>query len=445
MAAKRKCYLNQCAPECVNASTTVECNNCKRKFHLPCYDIIHPVSKLFVSPNIVFLCNDCLLSGEQSPNRKRKNAESPRILRQTVLSSSCQMLPSSPAPAFSTSPLTSGAPKKQATLDTLRSSVEKLSKNCAKSSDALMASMDLMFDAISSIKTQLTESVQKNDADFSTVTKSIADKIDAFGSKQSFADVLSASMPSSSKSSVKSSTKTLSVANKSADKKDTAAKRNNTANKFKGHPLISGTSAAASEHLGKEVVITKRNRQKPSVPASAADAEPKLSKALYVTRFEPTVTADGLLTFLHARIENLDVNKIMIRMLVKKDQDLKELSFISFRILCTEDLFATLNAPEFWPSYIKMREFVIEQKKPRVDRVTANGPAKLGDSSKDSLESNASISHNDESPKNVNLVSVKPSSIANTPSKTFPATKNVSMPAVHSSIIDLNSPEQMKS
>lgn len=315
--------------------------------------------------------------------------------------------------------------------------------------------MDLMHDAISSLKVQLTESQQKNDTDFSTVTKSIVEKIDAFGNKQSYADALSGSLPSSSKSSaassfIKSSRKASAVACKPADKKDSTAKKDTATkkatayNKFKGQPLISGTSETTSEHLGKEVVITKRSRQRSSDPTTIASTTPKLSKALYVTRFEPTVTAEGLLSFLHARVEDLDENKITIRMLVKRDQDLSELSFISFRILCTEDLFAKLNVPEFWPSYIKLREFVFEQKKPHGDRTASSQQTNLEDSPKNATESYANSFEVDSS-KNGNPPPVQASITANTPSMTVPDINNASASAVHPTIKVPSSPEQMES
>lgn len=43
--------------ENINENTNVKCRACKNLFHLPCYDVSFLSSRLFVSKNIVFICD----------------------------------------------------------------------------------------------------------------------------------------------------------------------------------------------------------------------------------------------------------------------------------------------------------------------------------------------------------------------------------------------------
>lgn len=53
-------------------------------------------------------------------------------------------------------------------------------------------------------------------------------------------------------------------------------------------------------------------------------------------------------------------------MLVKKDQKLEDLTFISYRILCTENLYERLINSSFWPSHVFIGDFV---ERPRPSRI----------------------------------------------------------------------------
>lgn len=429
MATRGKSHPEVCQPTNINVNTTVDCHTCKGKFHLPCFDIIQPASKLFVSPNIVFLCDDCLTSCENSP--KRKGAKSPKVLKQTVLSQKAGILSSQTTPVGTMS-------KKPVSNEHLRMLIEKLSKKCDSSFASLKTSVDSVHDTISSNKIQIDESLKKNDADLSSVTKTIVEKLDTFEKKQSFSQVLSASLSSKQKPSVSSPAikplrQTSSVASKAV------TKSNPVANKYKSCPLISGTNEVISQHIGKEVTITKRKRKNSTT--TAIDARPKLSKAVYVTRFQPGVTVDGVMMYLNSQIPDLVENKVAIRMLVKKDQDVNELQFISFRISCTEDLFPKLSEPAFWPSYIKMREFVFEPKKPRVD--PPSEPTKVENPPSEAAVSNSTKNHDNDVTKNVSVTPLKPSNIVISPSKIDPATKTPNPPATQPPIINLVSPKRM--
>lgn len=66
----------QCPPINVSPSTTMKCRHCKKDFHMPCYNILTSLNKVFTHNNIVFICDACLdeLDGMNSPGRKRKTS-----------------------------------------------------------------------------------------------------------------------------------------------------------------------------------------------------------------------------------------------------------------------------------------------------------------------------------------------------------------------------------
>lgn len=81
---REKCG-GHCPPVNISESTTINCRICANGFHLPCYDVIMPKAKIFLTDNIVFVCDDCLVELNKSP--KRKNANNGPML-QSVLSTS---------------------------------------------------------------------------------------------------------------------------------------------------------------------------------------------------------------------------------------------------------------------------------------------------------------------------------------------------------------------
>lgn len=52
-------------------------------------------------------------------------------------------------------------------------------------------------------------------------------------------------------------------------------------------------------------------------------------------------------------------------MLVKKDQAIDQLSFISFRLRCTAEYYATFKDSSFWTRHVMIGEFMEQKKKPR--------------------------------------------------------------------------------
>ena len=86
-----------------------------------------------------------------------------------------------------------------------------------------------------------------------------------------------------------------------------------------------------------------------------------LSRSIYVSRLQPNVTTDNIISFIKNKIPDLDSNDVHLRLLVKKDRNVEDLNFVSYRLGCTEILYTQLMNPAFWPSHVMIRDFVERQ------------------------------------------------------------------------------------
>lgn len=369
MPNPRKCSREDCPPININAKNNVNCHGCRVQFHLPCFNVAVPAHQLLVIPNIVFICDECLTSGDISPKRKTANdaTKTPKqtVLRQSTLTPGRLL----GAPSHHDQLSKSEVVELQKLVQNLSNKIDVNTNSVA----SLKVSVDSMHGTVSTNQAQIDESLKKNDNDFSSVTKAIVKKLDKIGQKQSYAQALGAS---TSKQIVRN------MPSDSSQQSSNISKQASTkaiVNKYKGHPLSSGTNEVATHNLGAPVVIPERQnrrQQNTSNQVHAVPAKPKFAKCVYISRLQNHITVEGLTQYLHTQIADLDESQMSIRMLVKKDQDVSDLSFISFCIACTESLYTKLGSPSFWPSHIKMREFVYEPKRPRNDNTNVNANEK---------------------------------------------------------------------
>lgn len=84
----------------------------------------------------------------------------------------------------------------------------------------------------------------------------------------------------------------------------------------------------------------------------------KFAKFIYVSRLKPNVSEQMILPYVKSKIPDLNENDFSLMMLVKKDQKLDELTFISYRFGCTNELFDKLIDPSFWPPHMMIGEFI---------------------------------------------------------------------------------------
>lgn len=100
--------------------------------------------------------------------------------------------------------------------------------------------------------------------------------------------------------------------------------------------------------IGKPLEPKKQNKR----------IENPLSKSIWVSGVHPETEAEEIENYIVNNTSVTDKTRIKCTKLIKKDQDISKLSFISFKIDTLPDDFEVLMNDELWPSNIKIREFL---------------------------------------------------------------------------------------
>lgn len=118
--------------------------------------------------------------------------------------------------------------------------------------------------------------------------------------------------------------------------------------------ILKSCTGSLSEHgLGKAVEMTKR------------PPKPQM-KSIYVSRMSTDITSTNVFDYIKRHIPEIDNENVKVNMLVKKGQDLATLTFVSFRVACTEQIYGKVNDPTFWPKHVMIGDFVEQPRKPKV-------------------------------------------------------------------------------
>lgn len=118
---------------------------------------------------------------------------------------------------------------------------------------------------------------------------------------------------------------------------------------FKRHELKSGMASIVDHGLGDGVAVNKLKSVSPYA---------HLTKSIYISRLQTSVTANDIAKYIKTKVPELNENDVLLRMLVKKEQQLEALTFISFRLSCTEELYVKLIDSSFWPHHVMIGEFI---------------------------------------------------------------------------------------
>lgn len=155
------------------------------------------------------------------------------------------------------------------------------------------------------------------------------------------------------------------MANRNETPKTSKPQRSVGENKNKNKtPSLSGTSAKA---IGK--------------PLSPIKPRPKIvskmpEKAIWVGRLHRDTTEDEILAYTKDDLRIADVDQLQVRKLVKKDRNISEYSFISFKIACSNEMLKELLDINKWPSYCKIGEFSTDVGQPEIARLKGKSPSK---------------------------------------------------------------------
>lgn len=125
---------------------------------------------------------------------------------------------------------------------------------------------------------------------------------------------------------------------------------------FRHRKLVAGTGMAENHGLGSPV-------KKSSTQIRLSS---KLTKSIYISRLSPSVKTEQLRSYITSKLNSMEEGDIDLRLLVKKDQNLEDLTFISYRLLCTEIIYQQLMESSFWPSHVFIGEFVDKPRPPRI-------------------------------------------------------------------------------
>lgn len=116
-------------------------------------------------------------------------------------------------------------------------------------------------------------------------------------------------------------------------------------------PVVSGTSGNV---IGKLLSPNQRNVRRGDMS--------KLEKAVWISRLHRETTVEEMTSYNKDKIGIVSTDHYQVRKLVKKDCDLSEYSFVSFRLTCATNIFETLLDAQNRPHYCQIREFDMKRK-----------------------------------------------------------------------------------
>lgn len=360
----RKCDSG-CPSGNIGANTNVNCRICKCPYHLSCYDIAVSPNRIFVSKNIVFICDFCMpgLDVENySPDRKRKTAgkthhqqqqqQTKPQLKQATLS-------------FTKSSSSTGNDNNKSngtkTIDELYELLSNVSTKLDKNSESLNGMEEknhLFYGEMIETTTSTLNIVRAKSMYYDRFPKHRSDTVTTpNGTKQprvypnpivqntpkikSFSTVLKSVLP--------------------------VAPRNESPVQRKKEQHISLVDNASNTTI-KTVKLPTPKQGKKDVqigrPVEERQRQPiqrkmnPFTKSIWISKFHPETQPEELVNYIVEHTTVKDKSSFECVKLVKKDSDISTMSFVSFKINVTPEAFEVLIDPENWPQNKHVREWV---------------------------------------------------------------------------------------
>lgn len=376
----RKCSRENCSTQNTSRDLTVICRRCRCQIHLLCYGIDGNPKDIFVTSNIVMLCDERVTGDfEQSSPKWKSNAAN--FVQRTLDANM----------SLSTTPVAESPSNKNVTAkpttQTTQKLIESLSleiKTQTATIAALKSSVDLMHGTITQQEETVGKSIGMNNENISSIKTPLSKTQNFIESikKQSYANVTKGSVDKRKRNEVETP-------------KSSRPLRFSDTNKNKT-PAVSGTS---NNVIGKPLTPTQhRPKMKRKIP----------EKAVWISRLHRDTSVEDISSYVTDKLGIEAVDQLEIRKLVKKDRDISEYSFVSFRIACPAELFDTLMDVSNWPSYCQIREFKLELNPSHASAgiriigtsLTANTPSNTQPpSNNNESKSNSSLSKNEDTPR----------------------------------------------
>ncbi|XP_037047073.1 uncharacterized protein LOC119081902 [Bradysia coprophila] len=285
---------------------------CQDLIHLACYEIKKRPEEVFLSDNIIMVCDECLANRRENPSPKRKQPNSGANMVQTTLEVRNPML------SISKTTMAGSTPPKSKDNNQLQSVVEALVQkveNQTKTIGNLQTSIESMKGTVEGQTTAIGESSKINVENLSLIKESL-NEISTASRKFSYADVAKGGV----KKAMENGTPKSSWSQARAPRPPKPARTPKSTK-----PIITGTSTN---------VI-----RKPISPV-----RPRPEKAVWISGIHRDATEEELKDYIRDSIgvASADVD---VRKLVKKGRDITEYRFVSFRIGCSSVDFNKLMNP----------------------------------------------------------------------------------------------------
>ena len=167
MGLQPKCSREDCPTQNIAPNLTVNCYRCNGQIHLLCYEIEKQPVEIFVTKNIVMICDECLETNNASPRRKQSN--SGILIQRTIDVQNPTKSLSMTAP-ISTPPKNATAKLNHQMQAAIESLAHEIKANTATIA-GLKTSVDSMKENISEHKVTVSESIKLNAESFSSCLK----------------------------------------------------------------------------------------------------------------------------------------------------------------------------------------------------------------------------------------------------------------------------------
>lgn len=422
--------VRSCGDHCPSDNKLPEqsqnCRICGLLFHLICYDIAHLKSKLFVCGNVVFICDACLMdldSNKLSPDLKRKKA-SANAMKQTVLTNDLGVMPQPSLPLTPAPPKSdkSKGDKVQQLLVAIAGKLDIQSKKLDRQM-ALMgehtkklegqsngievqsSQIDELGKAVTDCTNEARETFKFIKARkeleherFPKIPSSLTKEMESQppngqfgGNRRTYSTILQSKLPVTQQPQTPSSSR--------AREKTISLIHDATGETVQSVKIPTPKQGKKEVQIGRPVTVPER-------PRVQRNANP-MTKAIWVSKFHPTTKSEEIEKYIVENTDAKDKTKFKCTMLVKKDADLLSMSYVSYKIDATPEVFDILIDPENWPSDKHVREFVKMSPPRRTldDFVAQNSPATSASNNQQNINAAGGGSNASTTPKNASATS----------------------------------------
>lgn len=271
MSQTRLCG-GHCPIENIKETTDCYCRICKQTFHMPCYDLIGRRDRLFITPNVVFICDSCLIElDNSSPKRKSNKSGTPvnsSKVRQTLLTpNSDGKFSFVPHPNFtesrsSQSSNISNISKLSKLINELKAQIDNNTNQLDKNTTAVNKLKDSV-DVNSSVQQNIKTSEKKTTNDFAGGRVPSKKTFASILTKSNTSQMLNAQQNTPTTSYTKSTFRPKLNADRSATR--TKTEDANVKLAMKNRQLISGTGSPVNDILGNGVNLPDKREPKPRI------------------------------------------------------------------------------------------------------------------------------------------------------------------------------------